>query len=77
MLYVVELTISQANFTDRMNQMRAWLDHQRFQPSGFRFDGTHPSGYRVHFQSASEAEAFARQFGGCLLDAPDTNDVIR
>src|SRR5205807_7706168 len=37
MRYVVELAISEADFTDQMNSMRAWLDHRRCQPSAFRF----------------------------------------
>ena len=77
MLYVVELAISEEEFTERMNQMRAWLDHRRFQPSAFRFDGTEPSCCRVRFQSASEAEEFSREFGGRLIDAPAAEAAIR
>jgi hypothetical protein len=77
MLYIVELTISEADFTERMHQMRAWLDHRGFEPSEFRFAGAQPSNCRVHFQSQSEAEEFAREFGGRLLYVPPTEGVIR
>ena len=78
MRYVVELTISEADFTEQMNSMRAWLDHRRCQPSAFRFAGAEAAGEcRVHFEAASDAEAFAREFGGRLLHLPAVEDVIR
>ncbi len=36
MLYVAEVPVSDDDLDDRMNRMRAWLDHQRFEPSSFR-----------------------------------------
>ena len=76
MRYVVELAISEQDFTERMNAMRAWLDHRRCQPSAFRIAGPDQSVCRVYFEAESEAEAFAREFGGRLLDAPAIEDVI-
>ncbi len=71
MHYVVELPIGEADFTERMNQMRAWLDHQRCEPTRFQFSyaDARSIGCRVHFKTEDEAAAFARQFGGRVLSA--------
>jgi hypothetical protein len=67
MLYVVELTIAEAEFTDRMNEMRTWLDHRHAEPSRFRFASGDAAGEcRVHFASEADAAAFALQFGGTV-----------
>jgi hypothetical protein len=77
MRFIVELAISEQDFTERMNTMRAWLDHCRCQPSAFRFAGPEQSICRVHFEAENEATAFASEFGGRLLNAPPIEDVIR
>ena len=69
MPYMVELPINEVDFTERMNRMRAWLDHRRVQSTGFRVSGAEPSGCRIQFDTESEAEAFAREFGGQVLGA--------
>jgi len=76
--YVVELPVDEAGFTERMNQMRAWLDHARYEPSRFRFSSAdaRPIGCRVHFKTEDEAAAFARQFGGRVLIATASDAVI-
>jgi len=77
MRYIVELAISEQDFTDQMNTMRAWLDHRRCQPSAFRFADSEQGVCRVHFEAESEAEAFAREFSGRLLSAPPLEGIIR
>ncbi len=79
MSYVVEVPVSDADFADRMNQMRAWLDHRRFEPSAFRLSaqGDQPGVCLVHFRSESEAAAFIREFGGRLQSTPPSAAVIR
>lgn len=65
MLYIVELTIAEPNYTERMNEMRTWLDHHRVEPARFRFivgDGSVEC--RVHFAAENDAAAFASAFGG-------------
>jgi hypothetical protein len=56
--------------TARMTAMRQWLDHQRFEPSTFRYTFT-GSGivFLVYFALATEAAAFAAEFSGRLIDA--------
>ena len=65
MLYIVELTIADQNYTERMNEMRTWLDHHRVEPARFRFIvGDASVECRVHFAVESDAAAFAGAFGG-------------
>jgi hypothetical protein len=65
MLYIVDLTIADANFIERMSEMRTWLDHRRVEPSRFRFViGEAAGACRVHFTSEADAAAFAQEFGG-------------
>jgi hypothetical protein len=54
--------------TAKMNSMREWLDHQRVQPSTFRY--TFESGglvFQVEFKTEAEAMTFAHEFGGRVL----------
>ena len=68
MVYIVEIVVSEDGLSERMNQMRAWLDHQRCEPRRFRVSGTGAEpGCRVYFSAEPEAAAFARQFGGRVL----------
>ena len=65
MLYVVELTMAKQNYTERMNEMRTWLDHHHVEPSRFRFlVGDASVGCRAHFAAEHDAAAFAAAFGG-------------
>jgi hypothetical protein len=54
--------------TARMNTMREWLDHCRFEPSVFRYS-SNPSGavFDVEFKVEAEALAFAKEFGGRIV----------
>jgi hypothetical protein len=60
-----------------MNRMRAWLDHQRFEPSTFRlWRAGDRQVVRVLFNTESEAVAFAAEFGGSLLSSPVVDAAI-
>jgi len=49
--------------------MRIWLDNHRFKPSNFTYFFLDPGmKIRVTFTVAEEAEAFAQEFRGTLLD---------
>jgi hypothetical protein len=64
---VAEVSVSEDDLDDRMNRMRAWLDHQRFQPSSFRLQRVGDRQVlRVLFKTADEAAAFVSEFGGSL-----------
>jgi len=77
MLYVAEISVSEDDLDDRMNRMRAWLDHQRFQPSSFRLRRVDDRRIvRVLFKIEDEAAAFASEFGGSLLSLAGTDVVI-
>jgi hypothetical protein len=53
----------------RLTDMRVWLDQRRYEPSTFTYFFLDPGmKIRVTFQIDREAEAFAREFGGSLLD---------
>ena len=71
MLYTVEVRLIGGEFIGFMTQMRTWLDHQRIEPDAFR----HSSGgagitFRVDFKIETEADSFARAFGGRLIGLP-------
>jgi hypothetical protein len=71
MLYIVEVPVTEDDLDERMNRMRAWLDHQRSEPSSFRLLRTDTQQVvRVVFKIESEAAAFASGFGGSLLSSP-------
>jgi hypothetical protein len=51
--------------------MRVWLDQHGYEPSTFTYFFFDPGmKIRVTFKIDREAEAFAREFGGSLLDTP-------
>jgi hypothetical protein len=53
----------------RLTDMRVWLDQRRYEPATFTYFFLDPGmKIRVTFQIDREAEAFAREFGGSLLD---------
>lgn len=77
MLYVAEVPVSGDDLDDRMNRMRAWLDHQRFEPNSFRLWRTADRQVvRVLFKIEGEAAAFATEFGGALLPVSATDAAI-
>jgi hypothetical protein len=73
---VAEVSVSEDDLDDRMNRMRAWLDHQRFQPSSFRLQRWVIGRSSVLFKTAEEAAAFASEFGGSLPSLAATDVAI-
>ena len=76
-MFPVEIRIADENaVTDRMNTMREWLDHRRFEPSIFRytFDGTGLV-FLVDFKLEAEAIAFAQAFDGRLVSGLATTEA--
>ena len=66
-LHTTEIRVANIAFSGEMTRMRTWLDSQRFEPAGFRYD--HVDGavvIRADFSVETEADAFAREFGGQL-----------
>jgi len=77
MLYIVEVPVTDDDLNDRMNRMRAWLDHRRSEPSSFRLLRTDTQQVvRVVFKTESEAAAFASRFGGSLVTSPISDTAI-
>ena len=72
-MFPVEVHIRErddAALTARMNAMREWLDHSRFEPSAFHYIfKTSGLVFRVAFRSEAQAAAFANAFGGSILTA--------
>ena len=67
MLYMVEVAIDVGNLALEFGQMRAWLDHMKFEAIGFRqIPGTNIC--RINFEGEQEARAFAQAFAGQLLN---------
>jgi hypothetical protein len=51
-----------------MAKIRTWLDRKRIQPSVFRLSLVLGATiFRLEFKAATEAEAFARAFGGQVI----------
>lgn len=55
---------------DEMQNMRTWLDHQRYEPATFR-QSRAASGimFYVYFEAEVEATSFAAAFGGLVESA--------
>jgi hypothetical protein len=72
-----EIRISDDEFGQRLKDMRLWLDGRQFEPSVFTYFYLDPGMMvRVSFDSHDQAEAFADEFGGSLIDAPGVTDRI-
>jgi hypothetical protein len=68
MLYIVDIDVSGDRLSERMNQMRMWLDHMRCQTASFRqVAASDDPVYRVDFFDENQARAFAQAFGGKIL----------
>jgi hypothetical protein len=62
--------------TAKMNSMREWLDHQRFEPSTFRYTFAPPGLlFQIDFKLEAEAMLFARTFGGRVLVVSETEEA--
>ena len=78
MVYIVEIVVSEDDLPNRMNQMRVWLDHQRYAPSRFQVSGAgeQSTGCRVYFEAQEEAAAFARQFDGSVVNPLSVEAIL-
>ena len=77
MLYIAEVPVTEDDLDGRMNRMRAWLDHQRFEPSVFRLSQTDDRQLvRAFFKVEAEAAAFAAEFGGSPLSSPVADAAV-
>jgi len=78
MVYIVEIVVGDDDLPQRMNQMRMWLDHRRSAPSRFQVSGAgeQSTGCRVYFEAEEEATAFARQFGGCMVNPMSVEAIL-
>ena len=74
---IAEVCIPDDNLVRRLTDLRLWLDEHRYQPSTFTYFFLHPGMMiRVLFKADHEAEAFAQEFGGSLLDTPWVADQL-
>jgi hypothetical protein len=70
-----EVLMSDDDFGQRLKDMRLWLDGRQFEPSVFTYFYLDPGMMvRVSFDSDVQAEAFADEFGGFLIDVPGATD---
>jgi hypothetical protein len=70
-VFCVNIKISpEGILQEEMDNMRIWLDHQRFEPATFR-QSRIGSGivFYIYFAQEGQAAAFARAFGGTIVDA--------
>lgn len=68
-MQAAEVHIHDADFGDRLKDMRIWLDANRFEPATFTYFFLFPGmRLRVSFASDNEATAFAKEFGGIVVD---------
>ena len=68
MPYIVEIEIDTVNLARRLRDMRSWLDHVKFDAIGFR-KTPDTNIWRVDFERAEEARAFAEEFAGEVLNS--------
>ena len=77
MLFIAEVPVTEDDLDETMNRMRAWLDHQRVEPSIFRLSQIGDrQAVRAFFKIEGEAAAFAAEFDGSLLHLPLADDAI-
>ena len=77
-MQTAQVEISNADFGDRLKEMRLWLDANRFAPTTFTYFFLLPeTRLRISFDIDGEAAAFATKFGGILVDASDPCLQIR
>jgi hypothetical protein len=71
----IEVVIAPGHFSERLNEMREWLDEQGIEPSRFNYDSAQRSVVmRVDFKVAEEAQAFTRRFVGRAATRPGNSD---
>jgi hypothetical protein len=77
-LQMVEVRIAEAeDCGGRLTDMRLWLDGHRYELSTFTYFYLDPGMMlRVSFSVDEEADAFARQFDGSLVNRPSAPDRV-
>ena len=75
---MVEVRIAEdEDFGGRLTDMRLWLDDHRYEPSTFTYFYLDPGMMlRVSFSVDEEAEAFAQEFGGSLVNRSSAPDRV-
>ena len=74
-MQTAEVWISDEDFGQRLKDMRLWLDGRQFEPSVFTYFYLDPGMIvRITFNSDDQAEAFADEFGGSLINVPGATD---
>ncbi len=74
-MQTAEMRMSDDDFGQRLKDMRLWLDGRQFEPSVFTYFYLDPGMMvRVSFDSGEQAEAFADQFGGSLINVAGATD---
>jgi hypothetical protein len=67
-----EVEISDAEFGNRLKDMRIWLEAEQLAPTTFTYFFLSPGmKLRIAFDVDAEAAAFAMKFGAVLVDASD------
>jgi hypothetical protein len=68
-MQVIEIRYRGADLGAAMTQMRTWLDHHQAEPSLFEFVFLRAGviRFRLQFEDACEASAFAKVFDGEVL----------
>ena len=68
MFYIVDIDASGDSLSERMNQMRTWLNHMRCQTASFRqVAASDDPVYRIDFFDENQARAFAQASGSKML----------
>lgn len=64
----VEIRLSPADVSRRLDEMRRWLDARRLRPVKFTSTGSsNETVLLVEFGSVEDAEEFAKRFSGALV----------
>jgi len=75
-MHIVEVCREGEGLAGPMAQMRTWLDGIGIQPLLFQMSlMAHATIFRLQFQRAREARAFARAFGGQITTEPDDHPI--
>ncbi len=77
-MFLVQIRIPrETGLVDEMTAMRAWLDHERYEPTTFRYTFEPPGVlFQVDFTTEAEAAAFAKAFQGVVIEARPVNGIV-
>lgn len=64
-MHMIEICVPDHDLAEKMAEMRTWLDDRRYEPLIFRYRQAHDGlVILVGFDVATDADAFAKRFGG-------------